>query len=58
MRMVKKPLDKVGREGTLHCADSWGMAATEEHMGVTDKAEMGQEERGGEPGDGQTTSDC
>ena len=33
-RMLKKPLDGVGREGSLHEADSWGMAATEEAMAV------------------------
>ncbi|CAD6223765.1 unnamed protein product [Miscanthus lutarioriparius] len=33
-RMLKKPLDGVGREGSLHEEDSWGMAATEEAMAV------------------------
>ncbi|CAN6218873.1 unnamed protein product [Urochloa humidicola] len=56
MRMLKKPLDGVGREGSLHCADSWGMAATEEAMAVAARPKWGGRRRGAEPGGGRTAS--
>ncbi|WVZ65975.1 hypothetical protein U9M48_015255 [Paspalum notatum var. saurae] len=51
MRMLKKPLDGVGREGSLHEAvESCGMAATEEAMSGRGKGDTGRQNGTGEAG--------